>query len=152
MKLKPLYNLSKQNKATYFSLLISDIHKKIDKVCENWFQEVFIEKKDYVGEDIYTSNLRMDLDYLFSEAIWMIGVAKMLKLDIRDVSSHTTWLYEIYTAKKDGHRDLVLNEAYDKKNHKVFTEEEVAIRKKKSNEIGMAIFKEILAEENAKKS
>lgn len=150
MKLKPLYNFTLQNKSTYFSLLIYDIHKNIDSKCEKWFKGVFKEK--IVPEDIYTNNLLMDLDYLFTEGLWVIEVANNLKLDVKDSSRRLIESYKKYTAKEDGYKDLISSNYYNKHKHRPYTKTEIKKRNVELNRIAKEVMAEILAEEKDKKS
>lgn len=83
--MKPFVKISRQSKSTYFSLCIYDILDKIKDRSNKWFNEVFFEK--IVPESIYTGNLLMDLDYMFSEGIWLAELAAKEKFDVRDAKN-----------------------------------------------------------------
>ena len=145
--MKSLYKLTDKNKSTYFSLLIYDLMDKIDKRTEEWFDDVFFKK--IVPEEIYTRNLLMDLDYIFSEGIWIIKLAEKEKLDIKDVKKSFGEKYKTYT--KNGYRMLVHNEKYNSREHRIWTDSEIKENKERMSKIANEILDEILQEEKSKK-
>ena len=86
-------------------------------------------------------NLKSDLDYLFSEAIWLIGLAESFnyKMESKQFLEHK---YKDYTSIKEGYKKLMaLN--YNIKEHRLYTEEEMKVNRDKSNKIAMDILKNI---------
>lgn len=140
--MKPLYKLTEKNKSTYFSLCIGDIGLKITDRCNKWFTDVFINKSSYIGEDVYTDNLLLDLNYMFSQALWLIKLAKREKFDVKDSKSHIEHLYKIYTGR-DGHRGLVTDERYNSLEHRVWTDDEILVNKKRVSEVVQKIWEEL---------
>ena len=134
--MKPLYTLTDKNKETYFDLLIYDILDKIDIRCKKWVEGVFINI--VVPEEIETDNLKSDLDYLFSEAIWLISLAENFNYDL-DSKQFVESLYSEYTAEKEGFKNLISNSDYNKKEHRLYTEEEKKLNREKVNKIAMEI-------------
>lgn len=119
--MKPLYTLTDKDRETYFDLLIYDILDKIDTRCKKWVEGVFINI--VVPEEIETDNLKSDLDYLFSEAIWLISLAENFNYNL-DSKQFVEGLYLEYTAEKEGFKNLISNSDYNKKEHRLYTEEE----------------------------
>lgn len=146
--MKPLYYLTDKNKSTYFSLLIYDITKKIQERANEWFEGVFKEK--IVPEDIYTGNLLADLDYLFSEGIWLVELAEKNQLDIESAKRALTDDYKKYTKSKVGYRYLVHKHEYSARENRVLSKKELTKRDKQINKIAKGILAEILAEEKEK--
>ena len=134
--MKPLYTLTDKNKETYFDLLIYDILDKIDIRCKKWVEGVFINI--VVPEEIETDNLKSDLDYLFSEAIWLISLAENFNYNL-DSKQFVESLYSEYTAEKEGFKNLISNSDYNKKEHRLYTEEEKKLNREKANKIAMEI-------------
>ena len=134
--MKPLYTLTDKNKETYFDLLIYDILDKIDIRCKKWVEGVFINI--VVPEEIETDNLKSDLDYLFSEAIWLISLAENFNYSL-DSKQFVESLYSEYTAEKEGFKNLISNSDYNKKEHRLYTEEEKKLNREKVNKIAMEI-------------
>ena len=137
--MKSLIKITDNNKETFFNLQIYDILDKIEKRCEKWVKGVFI--KVYVSEEIETNNLCNDLDYLFSEAIWLIELAESFnyKMESKQFLEHK---YKDYTSIKEGYKKLMtLN--YNIKQHRLYTEEEMKVNRDKSNKIAMDILKNI---------
>ena len=134
--MKPLYTLTDKNKETYFDLIIYDILDKIDIRCKKWVEGVFINI--VVPEEIETDNLKSDLDYLFSEAIWLISLAENFNYSL-DSKQFVESLYSEYTAEKEGFKNLISNSDYNKKEHRLYTEEEKKLNREKVNKIAMEI-------------
>lgn len=116
--------------------------KKIDERTEEWIDGVFFKK--IVPEEIYTRNLLMDLDYIFSEGIWIIRLAEKEKMDIKDVKKSFGEKYKTYTKKKDGYRMLVHNEKYNSREHRIWTDAEIKKNREQTNKIANEILDEIL--------
>lgn len=150
--MKPLYKLSSQNKSTYFSLCIGKIGQEITKRCDEWFTQVFLEKSIPVTEDILTDNLLLDLNYLFSEAIWLIKLAKKENLDVKDSNRHLQFLYDRYSGKDklgpNGYRRLVSDKRYNSREHRLWTETEIKNNEKRNNAIMKKLWNEIELEKN----
>ena len=127
--MKPLYTLTDKNKETYFDLLIYDILDKIDIRCKKWVEGVFINI--VVPEEIETDNL-------FSEAIWLISLAENFNYNL-DSKQFADSLYSEYTAEKEGFKNLINNSEYNKKEHRLYTEEEKKVNREKANKIAMEI-------------
>lgn len=138
--MKPLYELTDKNKETYFDLLIYDILDKIDIRCKKWIEGVFINI--VVPEEIETNNLKSDLDYLFSEAIWLISLAENFNYKL-DSKQFVESLYSEYTAEKEGFKNLISNLDYNKKEHRLYTEEEKKINREKVNKVAMEILSKL---------
>ena len=132
VELKPLAEFNDRNKETVLSLTISNVTKEIDKKFIQWVEDVFKEKM--VHEEIYTRNLLSSVDYLFTEAIWLLELAESLGFDMKDNRRHLEYKYETYTEDELGYRKLHYLPYYDARNHKYLTEEETKERQKKSNE------------------
>lgn len=132
--MKKLTNITHKNKETYFNLLISDILKKIDEEADEWFHETFIDHKDYIPKEILERNLKMNLDYLFSEAIWLIELGESLGFEI-DFKCFLESKYKQYTKDEYGYRLLVNDRRYDSLNHRALTKRQATLREKRINKI-----------------
>lgn len=155
--MKSLYKLTDKNKSTYFSLRIHDIGEEITKRSTQWFNEVFFTKSIYIDEETYTNNLLLDLNYMFTQALWLIKLAKKEKLNVKDAKHHIQNLYNYYSCKngfglkKNGYRMLVNDERYNAFEHRLWTEEEIKINKEKSSAVVKKIWAELEAKEKKAK-
>ena len=131
--MKPLYNINDKNKQTYFNLCVLEILDKIDERTAEWFKDVFIEPK-IVDEACLTSNLKQDIDYLLSQAIWLINLGKSLGYVI-DAEQFVQSKYNTYTESPTGYRMLVQDERYNRHKHKLYTEAQVIKNREKCNKI-----------------
>ncbi len=141
--MKPLYNLTDKSKETFFSLSIYDILAKIEKQADEWFVDTFLEPKEYIPNELLIRNLKDNLDYLFTEAIWLINLCAALGYEVKDSKRSVKEAYDKYTAKEDGYRYLVHNRRYDVHENKLLTEEESVERQKQINKIMLDMFKEL---------
>lgn len=123
--MKPLYNLTQNMKSTYFSLILFDIQKKIDERCSNWVTEVFVDKKEYLSESLLTSNLKLDLEYLISQLIWMFELAIENGFEVADHREHIENLYKVYTESENGFRSIVMDNRYNRNEHRLYTTQEI---------------------------
>lgn len=142
--MKPLYNIADNQKQTYFNLCVLEILDKIDERTDEWFNDVFIKPK-IVDEACLTANLKQDIDYLLSQAIWLINLGKSLGYVI-DAERFVQSKYDTYTASPTGYRMLVHDERYNRHKHKLYTEAQVEKNREKSNKIMRKILGEILAD------
>lgn len=92
---------------------------------------------------MYTSNLISSVDYLFTEAIWLLELAEGLGYDMTDNRRHLEYQYEKYTDSDLGYRFLHYLPYYDARNHKYLNEEETKERQEKSNETMKKIIQEM---------
>lgn len=141
VELKPLAEFNDRNKETVLSLMISKPLKEIEKLFTQWVEDVF--KEGIVHEDVYTSNLISSVDYLFTEAIWLLELAEGLGYDMKDNRRHLEYQYEKYTESDLGYRYLHYIPHYDARNHKYLNEEETKERQRKSNETMNKIIQEM---------
>ncbi len=139
--MEPLYNLTDKNKETSFNAFIYDVIEEIDNATDKWFKDTFINKSDYIVKDVLDSNLCMDLDYLFTKAIWLIELGKALGYN-REPEQFVQSYYDTYTTK--GFKHLVNDNRYDRINEKLFTKKQVKENEKRSNDLMMKILKEII--------
>ena len=140
--MKPLYKLTEKNKETKLSLVIYSVLEEIETKANEWFKEVFIEPKDYISSDILTSNLKQDIRYLLTQAIWLVDLSKSQGYNV-ECERWVESLYKVFTAKPTGYRYLVTDERYNKQKNKVYTPEQVKENKKRSNEIALKILAEL---------
>ncbi len=138
--MKPLYELNNEMKETKFDSFVFDILEEIDKLTDKWFDESFINKLDYIPNEVLDHNLCSNLNYLFTEAIWLIELGKSLGYSM-DSEQFVQTNYDTYTT--NGFKHLVNDKRYDRVNNKVFTKKEVKEREKRSNELMKKIFDDL---------
>ena len=61
-----MYPLTEENKRVAFNLLIYDRLNDIDRLIDVWFDETFINPKDYISNDLLVENLISSLEYNFA--------------------------------------------------------------------------------------
>lgn len=142
-----MYPLTEENKRVAFNLLIYDRLNDIDRLTDVWFDETFINPKDYISNDLLVENLISSLEYNFAMAFWWVEVGESLGYTF-DSKDSLTWYYERFKNYPNGYRFLVRDERYDPYDHKVLTEEEIADRREKCDEIAMKILEKLKLEEN----
>lgn len=138
--MKPLYNITHQSKECKFNSFIYDILTEIDQLANKWFLEVFIEPKDYICESILSRNLIDDLDYLFSECIWLIelGEKQNFKIDSKEFVESQ---YNSYVTI--GYKGLVSDSRYNRLENRVNTEKEIKDNSDRMNAVMKRILNEI---------
>jgi|GEM_PF-4995179 len=136
--MEALIELTKSSKETYFNLQIYSLLDKIDKRCDKWIDGVFINV--YVPEEIETRNLLMDLDYIFTEAIWLIEIAESFGYNI-DSKQFLESNYNDYV--NEGFKRLINPHKYSITEHRLYTEDEIKESNKRMNETTMRILKEM---------
>lgn len=138
--MKPLYEITHESKETKFDLFVYDILQEIENLSNKWFEEVFINHKEYIPTEILDYNIIQDLDYLLTEAIWLIELGESLsyKMDSKQFVEST---YNSYTT--DGFKTLVTDPRFDIRNNKVFSPDEITQNKKRMNETMKRIISEI---------
>jgi hypothetical protein len=144
-KMKPLYNLSNSHKENILNGMVYDILKQIDKRTDKWFDEVFSENSPYKCEEISTRNLLDDIDYMLTEAIWLIEMIENLGFECtpkRFVES----IYNTYTEKEDGYRFIIRNRYYNPFEHRVWSDDELKERDEELSRISKEVINEILNE------
>ena len=141
--MKPLYeNFNDKNKETLFNLQVYDVINKIEKHAQEWFVESYIDVKDYIPQDILTSNLKDNLDYLFTEAIWWIELGESFGYNI-DSKRFVKTLYDDYTSCEDGYKNIVRDERFCRHENRVYSENEIKENNNRMNEIMCKIIADI---------
>jgi hypothetical protein len=112
--MKPLLTLKDHHKETYFNLQVYDLIEKIETRCSKWLNGVFMEV--YVPESIETSNLCMDLDYFFTQAIWLIELAESFGYNLES-KEFIERMYDDYTSSDEGYKNLIDYTAYNIKEY-----------------------------------
>ena len=143
--MKPLYELNKTNKQTYFNLLVYRLMDQIKEKANKWFEEALKGDIKY-PEEVLIDNLRADLDYIFSEAIWIIELGESQGFDMNTVKGFLQSYYEIYTDSEHGYRFLVENRLYDANKNILLSEDEANERERKIGDEISALIREM--EEN----
>jgi predicted nucleic-acid-binding protein len=140
--MKALYNITDKSKETAFNSFIFDVLEDIEKKANDWFRETFLEPKDYISKDVLIENLRDDLDYLFTKAIWLIEMGESKGFDM-DSKQFVESAYKTYTEKENGYRFLVNHRQYDAHNNALLTKRQATAREKRTNKIAMDILMSI---------
>lgn len=150
--LKPLAKLTAKNKVVMFSLFIYGVRDKIKKRCEEFVKEYFDENSILQGEakEIYVANLVMDLNYMFTQALWLIKISKRLK--IVDASAKKYICEDIIDYQEQGWKAIVCRHVpkYNKNENRLYSDKEFNAIREKGNKIAGKMLKEILAEEKNK--
>lgn len=141
--MKPLYHLTDNMKGTSFNLFLNHVYKKISKEANKWFIETYIEPKDYINNEVLVLNLRDNLNYLFTEVIWLLEIGESLGYNM-EFKRFIEEDYKLYTESPDGYKFLVHDERFDRTNNRVYTEEEIKTNKEQCN----AILKEIISKKD----
>lgn len=128
--MKPLCNLENTNKEAIFHLFVHQTMERINKEVEKWFANSFCGS-EYIGHHVLVANLTDNLNYLFTEGIWLVELGESQGLDMTNVKKRLEAMYDRYTKNENGHRYLVSDTRYDKVNNRLFTEEEIAKRNQK---------------------
>jgi hypothetical protein len=136
--MKPLLTLKDDAKATFFNLQVYDMLDKIEKRCAKWLHGVFVEV--YVPEYIETSNLCMDLNYMFTQCIWLIEQGEQYG-EINSID-FVERMYNDYTSSKDGYKKL-MDSTYNITEHRLFTAEEITANQNRGREIMMELLNEL---------
>jgi hypothetical protein len=129
--MKPLYELNKIDKQNYFNLLVYGLMDKIREKANKWFDKTFINKKPYFNDELLINHLRADLDYIFSEAIWIIELGESQGFDMNTVKRFLQSDYDRYTQDEHGYRFLVENRLYDAYKNILLSDGEANEREKK---------------------
>ncbi len=137
--MKPLYDLNKKSKETKFDLIIFEILDSINERVSQWFESVYINT-NYTTEEIETSNLLCDLDYMLTECIWLIELGESLDYKL-DSKGFIETIYSDYTEK--GFKSLVNDLRFDRVNDKVFTDDEIESNRIRSNEMMKKLMSEV---------
>jgi hypothetical protein len=145
--MKALYELNKIDKQNNFHLFVYRLTDEIRDKANKWFEEALKGDIKY-PEEVLIDNLRADLDYIFSEAIWIIELGESQGFNMDEPKKHLKFYYERYTREEHGYRFLVNNPYYDAYENKLLTEEEVKERYDKMGDDISAIIQEM--EENGK--
>ena len=135
--MKEIIKITDRQKETFFDLSIYDILDKINIRCNKWVEGVFINI--YVPEEIETSNLKSDLDYLFSEAIWLISLAESFNYKL----TSKQFVEDLYNEYMEDFKNLINNSDYNKLENRLYTEEEKEANRVRSNDLAMNILKNL---------
>ena len=125
--MKQLYPITDNDKATAIDLIIYGELDEINKKANEWFDETFINKKEYIDDDILVRNLIDDVEYIFSMAFWWIEVGENMGFDFTS-KAFVISNYERYKNNENGYRFLVSDYRYDPYQNKVLTPEEIKER------------------------
>ena len=125
--MEQLYPITDNDKATAIDLIIYGELDEINKKANEWFDETFINKKEYIDDDILVRNLIDDVEYIFSMAFWWIEVGENMGFDFTS-KAFVISNYERYKNNENGYRFLVSDYRYDPYQNKVLTPEEIKER------------------------
>lgn len=139
--MKKLTIFSDKNKKTMYNLFLYSILDKIDSKCEKWFQDTFINEK-IVHDELLVDNLKIDLDYLFTQAIVITEDAEKLGIVLDSIDS-LEFLYREYTEKENGYRFLVKNRLYHSIDNRLLTEKEAKEREDRAKKRMMEMLADI---------
>lgn len=143
--MKPLYTLNDTNKETLFNLQVYDVINKIEEKANEWFEETYINKKDYIPSEILLRNFLDNINYMISEGIWWIELGESMGFNM-DSKRFLQTMYDHYTGSHHGYRFLVRDPRYDPHNNKVLTQDEMDQRDRNSSEIMNGIIEEMKRE------
>jgi hypothetical protein len=140
--MKILYEITDSSKQNFFSLALYEINDNIEKRANEWFNKTFLEPKDYIPNELLVANLKMDINYLLSKAIWLIKLSESLGY-VSDAKRFIEMTYDIYTKDENGYRLLVRNRLYCGYTNKLLTESEANAREKKIKKTMQKLWNEI---------
>ncbi len=145
--MKPLTEFNHRNQETKLSLMLHEIHDNIHKEVKEWFNNVF-DGKSIKNDKILERNLKMNLDYLFSEAIWFIEFCEKNGYNVEDNKRDLQFWYDVYTSSPTGYKQLLLDtpKYYDIRLNRMISERTYQKRKAKQNAYMREILNEILLE------
>jgi hypothetical protein len=146
-KMKPLYNLSDSNKKVILNGKVYDILKDIDKRTDKWFDEVFSENSPYKCEEISTRNLLDDIDYMLTEAIWLIEVIEGMGFEC-EPKRFVESIYNTYTESENGYRFIIRNRYYNPFEHRVWTDLELKSNDDELVRISREVIDRMIIEKN----
>lgn len=123
--MKPLYKISESSKQVNFNLILSGLMNDMGERANEWFKLMYLDT-DYCmfGSPILTSNLRDDLAYMFTTAIWWIDVAKAVNITI-DNATDIEYMYNQFVDNADGHKYMVNERRYNIHENRLYTNKEL---------------------------
>lgn len=123
-----MYNLTEGMKATHWELMVSDELKKIEKRCKKWYDTLYCCVCDRMTRECETSNLCVDLDYMFAMAQYVAKLGYDMGMVSTRTMEHLGGLMLIYM--QDGYKHMVayhVNE-YNWREDRPYTEQELKER------------------------
>lgn len=140
-----LYKLTNDNKQIIHSLMVSKSMNEITNRSNQWFIETFVNPVSYIPNEITTRNLLIDLDYIFSESLYLIELMES-KGFVCEIKEYFEEMYNKYISSEIGYRFLVTDNRYDSNNNIMLTDEEVSDRNNNIKESTKDIINRILKE------
>jgi len=138
--MKPLYKLTDRSKVVFLNKIVHDIMDSINDRINLWFENSYILKQVGESDEISLSNLKDDLDYLFTKGIWFIDQNKTI--DKCTIDFFKT-LYNNYTSSDVGFRLLINHKQYNLKENKLMTKAESIVYHKKINDYAIKLLNDL---------